>query len=97
MIRHIVLFKMNDSAGEHNSKSLAGDLEALMEKTGGLMKECVVAFDVVRSDRSYDLVLDSAFDSLEKLHDYQVHPEHVKVVEKIKRICSSTVKVDYEG
>jgi len=96
MIRHIVLFKMTPGTSKEDTASLADSLKALEEKTEGLMKECVVAFDVVRSDRSYDLLLDSVFDSLENLQKYQVHPEHLKVVEKIKKICSSTAKVDYE-
>lgn len=87
---------MKPETGREAIETLAENLKELAEKTGGLLKKCVVAFDVVRSARSYDLVLDSAFDSLENLQKYQVHPEHLKVLGKIKQFCSSTVKVDYE-
>lgn len=96
MIRHIVFFKMKPETGKEDAEALAESLKALKEKTEGLIKECVVAFDVVRSDSSYDILLNSVFDSLEDLQKYQIHPEHVKVVVKIKQICSSIAKVDYE-
>ena len=96
MIRHIVFFKMNESTGGGETRGLAEDLKALKSATGGLMKECVVGFDVVHAENSYDLALNSLFDNLADLEKYRVHPEHVKVVEKIKKLCSSTAKIDYE-
>ena len=96
MIRHIVFFKMNKSVGDRETQELAEDLKALKSATGELMKECVVAFDVVHSENSYDLALNSLFDNLEDLEKYRVHPEHVKVVKKIKTLCSSTAKIDYQ-
>ena len=96
MIRHIVFFKMKDSAGEAKTQKLAKELEALKEQTDGLMQDCVVAFDVVHSENSYDMVLNSLFDNLADLDKYRVHPEHQKVVDMIKKVCSSTAKIDYE-
>lgn len=96
MIRHIVFFRMNDATGEEETQKLANELKALKQTTGGLMKECVVAFDVVHAENSYDLALNSLFESRDDLEKYRVHPEHVKVVEKIKKLCSSTAKIDYE-
>ena len=96
MIRHIVFFKMKDSAGEAKTQKLAKELEALIERTDGLMQDCIVAFDVVHSENSYDIVLNSLFDNLADLDKYRVHPEHVKVVELIKKLCTSTAKIDYE-
>ena len=96
MIRHIVFFKMAGSAGEAKTQKLAKELEALKKQTDGLMKDCVVAFDVVHSENSYDIVLNSLFDNLADLDKYRVHPEHLKVVDQIKKLCSSTAKIDYE-
>lgn len=96
MIRHIVFFKMNKTAGDVETQELAEDLKALKSATGALMKECVAAFDVVHAENSYDLALNSLFDNLDDLEKYRVHPEHVKVVQKIKKLCSSTAKIDYE-
>jgi hypothetical protein len=95
MIRHIVLFKFSDKTAESDKQKLAEDLEDLLEKTDGLMLECEVAFDVAKTERSYDLVLNSLFENMETLDKYRVHPEHAKVLEFIKQVCSSTAKIDY--
>jgi len=95
MIRHIVLFKFSDKTAESDRRKLAEDLKGLLENTDGLMLECGVALDVAKTERSYDLVLNSLFENMETLEQYRIHPEHAKVLEFIKRICSSTAKIDY--
>ncbi|MBI5638228.1 MAG: Dabb family protein [Nitrospinae bacterium] len=95
MIRHIVLFKLKEGTPAAEGKELARQLAALLHTTGGLMKEAEVAFDVVHAHNSYDIVLNSVFENIEDLKEYQAHPEHVKVLDLIKKICFATVKADY--
>jgi len=95
MIRHIVLFKFSDKTAESDRQKLAADLKGLLEKTEGLMLECEVVFDIAKTERSYDLALNSLFDNMETLEQYRVHPAHAKVLEFIKQICSSIAKIDY--
>lgn len=95
MIRHIVLFKLKEGISVAEGEELARQLSALLRTTGGLMKEAEVAFDVVHAHNSYDIVLNSVFENIDRLKEYQVHPEHVKVLDLIKKICFATVKVDY--
>lgn len=95
MIRHIVLFKLNGGTTGAERDELARQLAALPLKTDGLMKEGEVAFDLVHAHNSYDIALNSMFENLERLKEYQAHPEHVKVLDLIKKICFATVKVDY--
>ncbi len=95
MIRHIVLFKLKEGVAAADGKELASQLAALLHNTGGLMKEAEVALDVVHAHNSYDIVLNSVFENTERLKEYQTHPEHVKVLDLIKKICLATVKVDY--
>lgn len=95
MIRHIVLFKLKEGTSDAEGKELVKQLGALLHNTGGLMKEAEVAFDVVHAHNSYDIALNSVFENTERLKEYQVHPEHVKVLDLIKKICLATVKVDY--
>ena len=95
MIRHIVLFKLKKGTPAAERDELARCLAALLYKTDGLMKEAEVAFDLVHARNSYDIVLNSSFENLERLKEYQEHPEHVKVLDLIKKICLATVKVDY--
>lgn len=97
MIRHIVLFKIKEGVPPTEADHLARQLAALKEKTGGLMLEAHVAKDIVHAANSHDIVLNSLFTNLESLKSYQAHPEHVKVLDIIKKTCASTVKIDYEA
>jgi len=45
--------------------------------------------------KSFDLALISHFESLEDLDAYRVHPEHLKVVERIKETTVDRAAVDY--
>ncbi|GMT47010.1 MAG: stress responsive protein [bacterium] len=96
MLKHIVLFKLKHEASAEDLQQLVEDLRGLEETTEGIMKECLVALDVLPSDRSYDIILDSTFDSLDHLQQYLVHPKHMEVVKNIRRLCASVAKVDYE-
>ena len=96
MLKHIVLFKLKPEASDEDLQQLVEDLRGLEETTKGIMKKCLVALDVLPSDRSYDIILDSTFDSLDHLQQYLVHPKHMEVVRNIRRLCVSVAKVDYE-
>lgn len=96
MIRHIVLFKLKDGLGKDSAKRLADALSALKKSTDGLMVECEAGIDVVRGASSYDVALNSVFRNLDDLEKYRVHPEHVKVVELVKELCSSRHAADFE-
>lgn len=96
MIKHTVFFKINPEVSAEDTQQLAKSLKELKETTEGLMRECVVAFDLLPSQRSYDIILDSTFDSLDHLQKYLVHPNHMTVVKEIRRLCASVAKVDYE-
>lgn len=96
MVRHIVLFKIKEGTPPAESENLASLLAALKEKTGNLIVEAHVAKDIVHAANSYDIVLNSKFKNLEDLKSYQIHPDHVKVLDIIRRICVSTVKIDYQ-
>ena len=55
-----------------------------------------VGINVNPSERSYDAVLVSEFDSLEALNSYSTNPLHVAVAEFCKSIRTGSVSVDYE-
>jgi hypothetical protein len=61
------------------------------------LKFIEVGTDIVHSERSYDVGLYTKFDSLKDMEAYQVHPEHVKVLEYIKTVKESSVAIDYES
>ena len=55
-----------------------------------------VWINVNPSERSYDAVLVSEFDSLEALNSYSTNPLHVAVADFCKSIRTGSVSVDYE-
>ncbi len=60
------------------------------------IRDMEVGINVNPSERSYDAVLVSAFDSLEALKAYSTNPLHVAVSDFCKTIRTSSVSVDYE-
>ncbi|HSG32070.1 MAG TPA: Dabb family protein [Thermodesulfobacteriota bacterium] len=99
MIKHIVMWKLKDSARgvskEENAKELKSVLEDLKDKID-VIKEIEVGMDFNGSAAAYDVALYSVFDSREDLQTYQKHPEHVKVVDFVNEIRDERVVVDYE-
>jgi hypothetical protein len=95
MIKHVVFFKFKPEAGSAEIADLENSLRALPAVIPEI-REFVVGRDVVRSERSYDLALISAFDDLSAMNRYQVHPDHQAVVAKVKALCNGVVAVDFE-
>jgi hypothetical protein len=52
--------------------------------------------DVLRSERSFDVLYLVEFDSLEALESYRVHPEHQKVVAYISQVHEAQAVTDTE-
>ena len=93
MITHVVLLKLKDPSNIQKTR------EVLMGMDGKIpqIRDLEVGVDVVRSQRSYDLVLITRFDSMEDLQAYQVHPVHVEVLNHITSVRESVVAVDFQS
>ena len=94
MIRHIVFIKFKPGTLEEAISEIERDLNALKDSISEI-KEFECGRDLVHSERSFDFALISAFDDLDALQRYQVHPVHQAVVAKIKAAAESTKAVDY--
>jgi len=99
MIKHIVMWKLEDFADgrtkNENAKIIKEKLEALV----GVIPEIVeleVGIDILGTNQSYDVVLVSEFKNLQELDTYAKHPEHVKVGEFVGKVRKDRVAVDYE-
>ena len=99
MIKHIVMWKLEENAEGNakleNAKIIKEKLEALV----GIIPEIVeleVGIDILETNQSYDVVLVSTFKSLEDLDIYAKHPEHVKVGEFVGKVRKDRIAVDYE-
>ncbi len=95
MIRHIVLFRFNPSASSKDRAALIDALRGLKDKIE-LVKELEVGEDVGGKPNSYDIVLNSVFETFDDVEAYAVHPDHVEVVNMVRKICESSLKVDFE-
>ena len=94
MISHIVMWKFKDGEEENMMKFR----ERLLALKGQIpeIRAMEVGINVNPSERSFDAVLVSEFDSLEDLRSYSVNPLHVAVSEFCKSIRTQSVSVDYE-
>ena len=99
MIRHVVMWKFKD-LGEGKTKE--ENLDIVKDKLLALipiipeLKKMEIGKDVSHTDASYDLILITEFESLDDLHTYAVHPEHVKIVNYVKNVVESRVVLDCE-
>ncbi|MFI5323286.1 MAG: Dabb family protein [Thermodesulfobacteriota bacterium] len=100
MIKHIVMWRLKDTAAgaskEQNARKLKESLEALR----GVIEEIVtleVGINFNSSPAAFDVVLYSEFRSGNGLEAYQKHPEHLKIVNFVGEIRSDRAVVDYES
>ncbi len=95
MIRHIVFFKFKPETTNEQIEKLEFGFSGLPAMIPQI-KSFEFGRDIVKSDRSYDFALNSSFEDLEAMAEYQVHPAHVDVVTYVKEICQQVVAADYE-
>lgn len=96
MLTHVVMFKLKDRSPEA-VQATAGVLKN-MEGKIEVLRSIEVGIDVLRSDRSYDIVLITKFDSKDDLSVYDNHPLHVEVKAYLKQAIDGTsVCVDFES
>ena len=99
MIRHICMFKFKEEAegrtAKENGRIAKEMLDGLMGKVPTLRK-MEVGVDITEGRGNYTLCLTADFDDMEGLDAYAVHPEHLKVVDFIKKVNEGRSCVDYE-
>jgi len=94
MIVHIVMFKFNEENKGENLLVVKSALESLVSKIPTL-KSMEVGIDFNQSERAFDLSLYSTFDTKDDLKAYAIHPEHLSVVELIKKLTTESKVIDY--
>ncbi len=98
MLKHIVVWKFRESAEgatrEENLKTAKRLLEMLPSRIREI-RRFEVGIDVSQGEQSYDLVLSSEFSDGQALHAYQVHPDHVRLVEFLRKVHQGRIVVDY--
>ncbi len=93
MIKHIVCFKLKDIADAERTK------EVLMSMQGKVpqIRDISVNLDELRTERSYDVILEVLVDDWKALEDYQADAYHCDVVKKyIHSVRSGSIALDFE-
>jgi len=94
MLKHVVFFKFKPEVKEAEIVELEKGLAAL---PGAIpeIQEYAFGRDVIHSERSYDFALVSGFADLKAMERYQKHSDHIRVLEVVKRVCSTVLAVDF--
>jgi len=99
MIKHVVMWKLKDSAEgaakAENARTMKAGLEALKNVIPEI-RLLEVGINGKEGPDSFDIVLCSEFLNWEDLDRYQNHPEHRKLAEFVSKIRSERRFVDYE-
>ncbi len=94
MLKHIVFINLNDPTPEIMQETVRRLLA--MEGKVPELKAIEAGFDILRSERSYDICLITTFESLEAMQAYQVHPVHMDVLAYLTTVRKSSCCVDFE-
>lgn len=93
MIKHVVLFKLNEGESAEKAK------EVLLGMKGNvpMLRGIEVGIDELHSQRSYDVILSVLLDDINSLDAYQSDPYHVEIVKKhMHTVAKASVAIDYE-
>ncbi len=94
MIKHIVCYKLKDNSNEkrENTKKILMSLKDNVDE----IVDIKVGVDFLSSERSYDIVLEVVFNSIEDMEIYQKNKYHQEVVKKyMHEARQSSISVDY--
>ena len=94
MIKHIVMWKFKE--GERENMLLFRDRLLALKGKIPEIRAMEVGINMNPSDRSFDAVLVSEFDSMEALNAYSTNPLHVEISDFCKSIRTAAHSVDYE-
>lgn len=92
MIKHIVLFKVNDKTKINKAKELILDLKNHIPE----IVDIEVFSDIGYDETASDFGLITTLKNKEDLDIYAKHPKHLEVIKFIKTIATERRAIDYE-
>ncbi len=99
MIKHIVMWKLAESAEGGSRDENAQEMKTMLEALSAAIPELEaleVGLNFAEGEAAFDIVLYTAFASREALETYRVHPDHVKAATFIGAVTANRHVVDYE-
>ena len=96
MIRHLVLFKLNEGIGKDDPRAIAAakGFEGLDQQIPELL-EWQIGWNISPRDVAYDFALNSLVADAAALEAYATHPAHVVVAKQWREIATLVV-ADFE-
>lgn len=95
MLRHIVMMKFKDDVqNEEERLWFKEKLTGLLHSVPSL-KSMEVGLNISSKASAFDLVLTADFDDKKALNEYRAHPEHVKILDRMKKSVAQVTAVDY--
>lgn len=98
MIKHIVMFKLNNEFSGNEKMIMCEEIKSLLSSLPEKIKEILlyeIGINYSESAVAYDMVLVSGFKDKESLAEYSKNAEHLKVLDFINKACSEKKVVDY--
>lgn len=96
MLQHYVFIKYQPGTDETHIEEFRRRMLALPEQVPGIAR-LTVGRDILQEARSWDLVLDMRFASLEALRNYQQHPAHQAAMQFNQPCVADVAAVDFFG
>ncbi|TAJ13417.1 Dabb family protein [Marinilabiliaceae bacterium JC017] len=97
MIKHVVLFKFKSFSNDEEKNTKCEEIKNALLALDNKIEELLSIEVGINSNpnESFDLSLITTFNSMEALHTYAVHPDHLKVGAIIREILEERSCVDY--
>ncbi|MBF0252208.1 MAG: Dabb family protein [Candidatus Omnitrophica bacterium] len=97
MIKHVLMWNVQNIKDKSKNETIneaAKLLESLKTNVPGILA-LEVGINITESSRAKDIFFYTEFADEQALSTYQDHPEHLKVVAKLKQLVEAGSVVDY--
>lgn len=96
MLRHVVMFKLNDDVAEDGRSEAISALSGLRD-TVPEIRSLTVAPSALDGATGYHLVLEADFDDLAAYHRYVTHEAHVRAWEQcVKPMTADVATIQFD-
>lgn len=95
MLRHIVMIKFKSDIDLKSESEMLKSMLIDLETSINSLQKMEVGLNISTKPSAFDLVLTADFIDVDGLDDYRVHPEHVKVLDYLKKVIEKVHVVDY--